>query len=741
MNLSLQRFFRRSLSAALTTPLFFSAVILEARFGLDEMQIRAPQPPSNHINTVTHLNGRWIIGDDEGNVSQSEDGIDWSTVSTPYKKAINDITFFNGFYVALGADQSTLLVSDNLVQWELSRPANFNSNPEQLFHYNGELYSVGSLFSLSKTSDLLTWTPVPTGGIERAEGIAWNGSLFVLVGENGEILTSPDLVTWTERQSEIPGIEGLGSSFLFVGWFGDRFLAGGPEGTLMSSADGISWTLVTTPFDDWVYTVEQIGDRFVFPGRQGKIHWTEDFLEWTTVDTSFADTFRDIHFHDGLLMAVGRDGGLAVSSNGADWQLPLDNANPGGFEAVIARDGIFLAADNNGVIHVSNDSEAWLPVFTTVDESGIVGLEYFQNRYVAITRDGRAYSSDDTTTWTEITGPGGRPEGAKVIGADLWVVGREALISKTANLTNWSTVNTGTIQLYDIALGPQGYVAVGREGTVLFSAEGTNWAPVAIDETRNLYTVVHFMGEYRAFGFPGILWESADAETWTLNEDFPRPAYAQEAVIYDGSLILPGYLGDVDVTDDGETWERFAMSSNQLMTDVVVTPERTVVVGGDGTILSSPSNLAPGFAAWRELRFNVLQLLDESVSAPEADPDLDGRSNLVEYFSNSQPLIADPNPAFDFVIETMGERQVPVLTYRRNLAAVDISLSVENSADGAIWVSALEPGSLLGGVASELIQPLDLETEEVTIEFGNALVNQGSVMARFVVTLGAVPAE
>jgi hypothetical protein len=144
--------------------------------------------------------------------------------------------------------------------------------------------------------------------------------------------------------------------------------------------------------------------------------------------------------------------------------------------------------------------------------------------------------------------------------------------------------------------------------------------------------------------FISIMWKSPNGADWTRFDGFPYPANAQDAWIVEDSLVLPGYLGDVDLTSDGDEWERFSLPVTQQLYDLIITDDRTVVVG---SILSSPSNLGPGFAAWRDLRFNVLQLLDETVSAIGADPDEDGRSNLVEYFYNSQPLIPSTADSFD----------------------------------------------------------------------------------------------
>jgi hypothetical protein len=50
----------------------------------------------------------------------------------------------------------------------------------------------------------------------------------------------------------------------------------------------------------------------------------------------------------------------------------------------------------------------------------------------------------------------------------------------------------------------------------------------------------------------------------------------------------------------------------------------------------------PGYADWRDLRFDIM----DPSSAPDADPDLDGRTNLLEFALGSEPREFSPGPGF-----------------------------------------------------------------------------------------------
>ncbi len=708
---------------------------LSASFDLDRMQVRAPQPPANHISEVNFLDGRWIIADEKGTVSSSIDGEDWATVTTPYPKGIEDLIYYNGLYAALGVDGRTLLLSGDLVNWELSRPAGFPSNPNQFLEAFGYLYVVGWSGALSRTLDLVTWEEVDTGELNRADGIATNGTRMVLAGASGEIMTSEDGTTWTLRQSDVPGVEGLGDSFLGVTWVDNQFIAGGKEGTLMTSLDGIDWTLVETPSEDWLFTVVQFDGKLYFPGRNGRVLQTENLQDWTEIETGLNDTIQDLHNRGDAIMAVGRQGGISLSTTGTDWELPLAEADRTTIFHLGYHDGTHLATSADSIVYISNDTEAWLPAFTIPEERQSAGLEHFLGKFTLITNRGKAYTSPDGLDWTEVTGPGAFPNRTRVIDDRLWVVGRSGFVAWTDDLETWTEATAGDADLNDIARGPEGFIAAGRTGALLWSTDGETWAPVGVEETRNLNTAVYFADHYFVFGFPGILWKSPDGVQWTREEGFPRPSGANNAFIHEGSLILAGYLGQVDVTTDGETWENFSLPTNNSLTDLIITPSRTVASGGQGTILSSPADIGPGYAAWRDLRFNLLQRLDPDVSGPDADPDLDNRPNLLEYYSNSQPLIHDPEAPVSFSFEDMDGNLHPVLSFRRSKSATDVQLEVQHTEDATAWFPADAQESPLGGIAEEVVQPLDADTDAITLRFDSGLDSLSSVLVRLQLSL------
>jgi hypothetical protein len=83
---------------------------------------------------------------------------------------------------------------------------------------------------------------------------------------------------------------------------------------------------------------------------------------------------------------------------------------------------------------------------------------------------------------------------------------------------------------------------------------------------------------------------------------------------------------------------------------------------------------------------NLLQRLDLELSCPGADPDEDDRSNLLEYFSNTQPLIPDPDPPVSLGFEGDGSLGCPIVASCHSVSAVNVAAAVEVSAGGQMWI-------------------------------------------------------
>lgn len=108
-------------------------------------------------------------------------------------------------------------------------------------------------------------------------GAAADGSrLFVVVGKNGTIKTSPDGLTWTNQVSgDINTLRG-------VAFNGKEFAAVGDAGTILTSQDGLTWTKETSHTTEALSTVMYDPEDAVFVagGKNGLVRTKKAGQAW-----------------------------------------------------------------------------------------------------------------------------------------------------------------------------------------------------------------------------------------------------------------------------------------------------------------------------------------------------------------------------------------------------------------------------------------------------------------------------
>jgi hypothetical protein len=177
----------------------------------------------------------------------------------------------------------------------------------------------------------LQWTtrklPLPLGSSVKVKRVRWLASGFVAVGER--IFTSPDGITWIERQS------GVTAMLNDVAWSGDQFAAVGDRGTVLTSVDGSTWTPRAIPPDASLSGVATSGSRFVAVGRQhmsatgaevAAMLTSTDGITWEPVSQTFSARLTSVNWSGTQFAAVGsalpspNAGAVAlVSPDGMTW--------------------------------------------------------------------------------------------------------------------------------------------------------------------------------------------------------------------------------------------------------------------------------------------------------------------------------------------------------------------------------------------------------------------------------------
>lgn len=251
----------------------------------------------------------------------------------------------------------------------------------------------------------------PPSSISDVIAVNATGTLLCGSKSSGEVYTSTNGgATWSLTASS-----GLPSEIGGLATDGSRIVAAGISGQISYSDDqGVTWTPVTpiagvTFFESVTYDSDNgvflaVSDGGVVAASADGSTWSSQLLDSGTVN------FKDIHFANGLSVAVG-DGGstsnIWTSSDGATWSNATVTGVPGPITAVYyGGSRWFAVADAN--IATSLDASSWASA-QVLSESG-TGAFYIDGVYFAFCENNVTYASiDQTATWTRYIIPGHVP--------------------------------------------------------------------------------------------------------------------------------------------------------------------------------------------------------------------------------------------------------------------------------------------------------------------------------------------
>ena len=302
--------------------------------------------------------------------------------------------------------------------------------------------------------------------LEKTKGI------FLVVGEEGTILTSMDGTTWTSRTfMENTNYESL--DLTNVIYVKDTLVVTSRNRIIFTSPDGISWTPLISGSEEYAvggYKGVTYGSgNFVIVGDFGNILTSTDAIhwsKWTSKNTGSRKFLQDVTYGNGTFVTVGAEGTILNSSDGISWEIRTSSSSWSsttsgekiGFYGVGYGNGTFVTVgslNNNAIILTSSDGIFWTSkktfewggsIRSSPPKTNLWDVTYGKGTFVTVGR-GIILTSSDGTAWT-------------VRGTSSNLV----LSGKGVYRTLLSVTYLKGI-----------FVAVGSYGTILTSTDGTVW--------------------------------------------------------------------------------------------------------------------------------------------------------------------------------------------------------------------------------------------------------------------------
>ena len=268
---------------------------------------------TNTLSGVRYLNGQFIAVGANGAIYTSIDGTNWSNNSVATTGTFNGLAYGNGLYMAGGSVTAT---SSDGSTWTLC-PSNPPATISRMVFGNGLFVATAFSGYLSSYPGDFTYGPIltSTDGVvwqpqsgPGGTGIAYNGGIFLAIGDRGFISESTDGMNW-QSISPLPWdfwfTEGYWwivryystiypSSYCAISAYKNTFLAGGMEGMLMQSGNAWSPATISSPQKSPAGITFSYNQQVDVPYR---IQASTNLVNWQTVSTGMGSGQPATFFH------------------------------------------------------------------------------------------------------------------------------------------------------------------------------------------------------------------------------------------------------------------------------------------------------------------------------------------------------------------------------------------------------------------------------------------------------------
>jgi hypothetical protein len=267
----------------------------------------------------------------------------------------------------------------------------------------------------------LVLTQQNSGTQAKLNSAVFGKNLFVVVGDGGTILTSPDATAWTKQNS--PSTVNLYG----VAFGGDRFVAVGAGGAILGSPNAVAWSQVSSPTSRRLSAVAYGNGQFVAVGDGGTLLTSAGGSSWTSAASPVTSDLFSVAYGNGRFVAVGNAGSVVT---GPPW-VPGMSGTALSLRGVTYGPGMFFAVGNNGVGLLSALGVTW-QTFNAGVTDGMYQIAFGDGTGIAVA--------------------GGAAGGVMVWSTDG---------------TNFARQLSQTADLYGITFGNHVFVAVGWDGTIV----------------------------------------------------------------------------------------------------------------------------------------------------------------------------------------------------------------------------------------------------------------------------------
>ena len=265
----------------------------------------------------------------------------------------------------------------------------FSAGDKLVFEVYGRVVTAPTTFASESLPDSAT---------TQLNGVCYGAGKFVAVGNGGKIYTSPDGVTWTERNSDVSG------NLLFVYYGNGKFVACDYYNRyFITSSDGETWSKtyyssIQTSYAQ--YCGAYGAGKYVVCGST-YAYYSTDATTWSRASKNYET--RSLCYVDSIgFVGIGTYGDLAKSSDGISWTISINQAGGTNKYGICYGNGKFVTVGVYGGIYTSTDATTWTSQTSGVSVT-LNSVCFADGVFVAVGDSGTIITSSDGVTWTAQT--------------------------------------------------------------------------------------------------------------------------------------------------------------------------------------------------------------------------------------------------------------------------------------------------------------------------------------------------
>ena len=265
----------------------------------------------------------------------SDNGVAWTTALSP-QSATNEIFFgiaANSRGMLAAGSHGVLAFSPVAYAPLVSTNTWTNTTPATTAVITNQVNVMG-----------IAWYAVNSGTTNQLQGACATDSLYLVAGDRGTLLTSPDGTNWSRRVTGVTNyLSGLTS------WPGG-FVAVGDAGAILTSIDGTNWSNHSVGGTNWISRVRWTGDRLVATGENGSLLTSTNGITWTSRLSGTTQWINDVVQIGSTWYAAGTAGVVLTSTDAVTWTADSTLITGKSLYAAAALNGQLIVAGVEGVI-------------------------------------------------------------------------------------------------------------------------------------------------------------------------------------------------------------------------------------------------------------------------------------------------------------------------------------------------------------------------------------------------------